>query len=112
MLYADAASSTEKICAILFKGGQRERAIEFVAKDRTPSFWIKAFDKTNLIYGLELLAPLDFITNNVKLFMNSTINLYLGNNNAIASLVRGDSSSCIIAKNGFPILVHRAKIQY
>ena len=98
VLYSDAASTRSQIAAILFKGGQSgPPKIELLTKGGTPKFWIRLFHRTNLIYGLELLALLGFIFANRHRLKGSSINAYLDNNNALCALIRGDSNTAVIA---------------
>ena len=87
-----------QIAAILFRGGQSGAPkIELLTKGKTPKYRIRLFHRTNLIYGLELLALLAFIFMNRNRLRNSSINAYLDNNNALCALIRGDSNTAIIA---------------
>ena len=98
VLYSDAASTHSRIAAILFKGGQSGAPlIELLNKGSTPKFWTRLFHRTNLIYGLELLALLGFVFANRRRLRNSSINAYLDNNNALCALIRGDSNTAVIA---------------
>ena len=45
---------------------------------------------------MEMLDPLDSIFTNQKKLANSTINIYIGNNDGLTSLVRGDSGADIL----------------
>lgn len=98
VIYSDAATSSNRIAALLFTGGQKGDPIVLLeACSGVPKAWNEAFHKTNLIYGLELLALLGFIYMNRALLANCTVNIYIDNNNALASVIRGDSNTTIIA---------------
>ena len=57
---------------------------------RSPA-WISRIHSRNKIYGSDLLAPLAFAWLHSGLLRDSSINLYMGSNNCIASLTRGDT---------------------
>ena len=98
VLYTDAASTMSRIAAILFMGGKSgPPKIELLIKGRTQKFRIRLLHRANLIYGLDLLALLAFIFMNRNWLRNSSINAYLGNNNALCALIRGDSNAAIVA---------------
>ena len=93
VVYTDAAARNLKLRSIILHGDQTDLTIQLLTTGSVPSYWREAIQRTNLIYGLEPLTPLVLLANNIHLFRNSTVNLYLDNNNAIARLVRGDSST-------------------
>ena len=97
VLYTDAATSTTRIDALLSQGNSLPPVALILAVSRAPTSWIRRFHHKNLIFGLELLAPLAFIWQHRKLLSGEAINLYIDNNNVLTSLVRGDSTNSFIA---------------
>ena len=98
VLYTDAASSTNRIAALLFQGPTKPPRILKLAVSHVPTFWLKRFNRKNVIFGLEMLAPLAFLWANRHKLAGSSINLYIdNNNNVLTSLARGDSGTDLIA---------------
>ena len=97
VLYTDAASSANRIEALLFKGSAKPPIVLELAVSYVPNFWRKRFNSKNVIFGLEMLAPLAFLWENRRQLAGSAINLYIDNDNVLTSLVRGDSGTDIIA---------------
>ena len=97
VIYTDAATSSGKIASLLFKGEQLPPKVLIQAASRAPRFWTRHFRPKNLIFGLEMLAPLAFVWMIREKLKGSTVNLYIDNNNVITSLIRGDSSCDIIS---------------
>ena len=64
---------------------------------RAPAIWSYFFRNTALIYGLELLALVLFFEDHAAFLKGPCCWVYLDNNNCLASLVRGDSNTGIIA---------------
>ena len=91
VIYSDAATTMSRIPAILFKGGQRgSPEIELLTKDRTP-FSDSAIPPRKPNICLEILAPMGFIcANRCGVGGNSSISAYLGSNNALCALTRGE----------------------
>ena len=64
---------------------------------RAPAIWSYFFRYAALIYGLELLDMVLFFDDRAAFLKGSCCWAYLDNNNCLASIVRGDSNTCIIA---------------
>ena len=97
VLYTDAATSANRIAALLFKGSTKPPLVITLAVSRVPNFRRKRFNSKDTIFGLEMLAPLAFLWMNRKQRAGSSINLYIDNNNVLTALVRGDSGTDLIA---------------
>ena len=94
----DTASTHVRIAAILLMGVSGAKPIiELLAKDHTPTYWVKMRHRANLIYGLEVLALMAFIFTHRKVLRNSAVNAYIDNNNGLRALIRGDSDTAVIA---------------
>ena len=78
-------------------GGSDPPLIELLTKETAPKFWDRLFHQKNIIYGIELLAVLAFIYMNREILQNSSVNIYICNNNALCALIRGDSNTAVIA---------------
>ena len=97
-IYSGAATTGNRISPLLFMGGKSGRPFALRAADSAASGnWTDAFHRTILIYGLELLALLAFIFMLRFYLKGFSINCYLGNNNALCALIKGDSNTAIIA---------------
>ena len=88
-LNTDAATGANRIDALLFQGPTHAPTAMRLAAFAVPNFWRKHFDAKNTIFGLEMLGPLASIFTNRTKMANSTVNLYIDNNNVLTSLVRG-----------------------
>ena len=71
--------------------------IGLLVVSQVPKYWATAFVRTNMIYGLEMLALLAFIFTMRHRLAGKSINIYIDNNNALCSLIRGDANTEIIA---------------
>ena len=96
-LYTDAATSTMRIAALLFRGLLLPPQVLILALSRAPAFRVRRFCAENPIFGLEMLAPLAFLWMHRHKLQGKSVNLYIDNNNVLTSLVRGDSSSELMA---------------
>ena len=97
VLYTDAASSTNRIAALLFKGNSSPPTVLELTMSIVPSFWLKQFNPKNVIFGLEMLAALAFIWQFRFKLKGKALNLYIDNNNVLTTLVRGDSGTNFLA---------------
>ena len=98
VICSDAATTGNRLADLLVKGGQSGHPFILRAEAASaPEFWADAFHRTNRIYGLDLLALLAFIYMIRFVLNGSSINCYLDNNNALASLIKGDIDTTIIA---------------
>ena len=97
VLYTDAATLSNRIAAVLFRGNSSDPVVSKLTHSKVPNFWLRKFNSKNTIFGLEMLAPLAFLWENRELLKGKAINLYIDNNNVLTSLVRGDSGTDIIA---------------
>ena len=98
VLFTDAATKTNLMAAILFRGGAcSSPRIQFSMVGSVPSAWLKRFHSRNKIYGSELLAVVAFVWAHAKLLAGKSVNLYIDSNNAIAALTRGDTPDDFLA---------------
>ena len=97
IIYTDAAATPPMLCALLFRGGRSSPVLHTACEARAPTIWSYFFRFAALIYGLELLALVLFFEDHAAFLKGSCCWVYMGNNNCLASLVRGDSNTGIIA---------------
>ena len=98
MLFTDAAAKTGIFAAILRNGGSRTAdSALYRTTDVVPHAWPSLFLCKNKIYETEILSPLAFVWFHASIIRNSSINLYMGSNNCIASLARGDTPGDFLA---------------
>ena len=95
--YADAATSSSAIFALLFDSSAAAPTIHQSWTARSHTTWGYLFRNTARIIGLELLATLAFIEEFAPRRPKSPLWLYVDNNNALAAIVRGDSPTDIVA---------------
>ena len=97
IVYTDAATTPPMLCALLFHGGRSTPVLHTACSARAPAIWPYFSRPTALIYGLEMLALVLFFEDYAAFLRDSCCWVYLGNNNCLAALVRGDSNAGIIA---------------
>ena len=82
----------------LWEERQAIAGIILSAKSPTPRFRIKMFLRGSRIYGVEILALLAFIITSRLRFRDKAINCYIGENNALRALMKGDINTAAIAE--------------
>ena len=97
VLYTDAAAVTNRIADIRFQGATPPPKVLQLVASSVPRFWGNLPNHRNIIFGLAMLGPLAFIFTNQKKLAPITIAIYIGNNNFLTSLARGDSGTDIIS---------------
>ena len=85
------------MCALLFHGGRSPPDFHTACAARAPTIWSYFCRFTALIYGLDFLALALFFEDRAAFLKGPCCWVYLGNNNCLASLVRGGSNTGIIA---------------
>ena len=90
VIYTDAALLSRRLAAIIISTGQSGIKADLLAVSQTPSSWFKLFHKRNPIIGMELMAPLAILWTAQSLLMGKRINLYIDNDTASNTLIRGD----------------------
>ena len=94
IFYTDAALVRNQIATALFEGQSGTRpVIKLLAVSSVPKYWAIEFIRTNMIYGVEMLALLAFIFTMRRRLAGKSINIYIDNNNVLCSLIRGDSDT-------------------
>ena len=71
--------------------------LSITLKEGPPSVWLHRFRRKSKISGAELLAALAFFRTHQTLLKNASVALCLDSNNAIESLLRGDSCDSFIS---------------
>ena len=89
MVYTDAATSTQAICALVIGVGdfKSPRAVNECITMTTGHRWKTAFNKTDYSYGLEMLALLALVIDPKADIDGKAIIFYLDNDNAVKALV-------------------------
>ena len=99
VLYTDTAAKDHRVAAILFRyQNPRVPIMAELWAGRRPNYRNRQFDRANLIYRLYLLEHVDFIRKSRRSFRNKRTDAYVDNDNAIPSLVGGDSNTEIISE--------------
>ena len=98
LIYTDAATSTQVICALVIKVDQfkTSHTISECATMTTGKRWKTLFNKTNYIYGLEMLALLALVIDPRADIDGKAIVFYLDNDNAVKALVKNKSDTRVI----------------
>ena len=90
VVYTDAALLSRRIAAIIVKNSSSGPTVPLLLVANTPSYWMNKFNKKNPIIGMEMLSPLAFLWNTPELCQDKRINLYIDNDTASNTLIRGD----------------------
>ena len=94
----DAATSTSIIAAVLVNRDEfvENETIRHVYATKTGDYWVRLFETTNLIYGLEMLALLATLHIIGTPLRNKNVTFHIDNKNAFDALVKNNSKSTII----------------
>ena len=98
LIYTDAATSTQIICALVISVDQfkTSHTISECATMTTGKRWKTLFNKTNYIYGLEMLALLALVIDPRADIDGKAIVFYLDNDNAVKAMVKNKSDTRVI----------------
>ena len=98
VVFTDAATSASIIAAVAINRDEfaNNERIRQVYATKTGEYWVRLFETTNLIYGLEMLALLAtlYIPNTPLRNQNATF--HIDNKNAFGAVVKNNSKSTII----------------
>ena len=89
-VYTAAALLSRKIAALVLSSHQSSIPAVLLAVATTPTAWIKRFHRKNPIIGIEMLAPLALLWSSPSFMRHVRANLYIDNDSASNSLIRGD----------------------
>ena len=91
-LYTDADTNPPRICALLFDPRKAETSLDaHLAAFVRP--WAQLFKQTCLIFGSELLGLAAFAEDRGPRLAGQSIWIYMGNNNCLSAMTRGDSNT-------------------
>ena len=97
VVYTDAATSSLRIAALAF---HRRGGAPYVFKlcvPTDPKAWRNHFHRKNMIMWLEMRAALSFLWPRPSIFKGQRVNLYIDNNTAANSIIRGDCAKPFVA---------------
>ena len=97
IVYNDASLLTRRIAALTVSTHNGEVTADLLIASATPSAWMSRFHRRNPIVGMEMLAPLAFLWMRRSFIRNKRINLYIDNDTASNTLVRGDCADPFLA---------------
>ena len=92
-----------RLCAVRLKGGVRKAHLVQQLSSSVPTVWPYLFRSTCLISGLEIMALVAFLEESDAALAVCCIWIYMGSNNSLSAMTRGDSNTAAIA-----VLVSRA----
>ena len=98
VIFTDAATSAEIIAAISFKRADfeiGESASEVISAVAGP-YWDHLFDKTNKIYGLEMLALLEKLYRPNWDIRNQNATFHIDNRNAFEAVIKNNATPTVI----------------
>ena len=98
IIYTDAATSTQIICALVIgvESCKSAPAVNECITMTTGQRWKTLFNKTNYIYGLEMLAILALVIDPMADIDGKAIVFYIDNDNSVKSLVKNQSDTRVI----------------
>ena len=97
VVYTDAALLTRRLAALVLSTRRHSVSADLLAVSSTPSAWFKLFHKRNPIIGMEMLAPLALLWTAQSLLKGRSLNLYIDNDTASNTLIRGDCADAFLA---------------
>ena len=97
VVYTDAATSPPRLCSLRFTGDTRETRLVQQLSSSAPTVWQYLFRKTCPIFGLELLALVEFFEESAARITGGSIWFYMDSNNSLSAITRGDSNTAVIA---------------
>ena len=103
IVYTDAATTPPRICALRFRGSESTPSLAPQLSSAVPTVWAYRFRSTCPIFGLGLLAMVAFLEDEASELAGCSLWIYMGNNNSLSAMTRGDSNTDAIA-----VLVARA----
>ena len=103
LVYTDAGASHLYLCALRFKGTADEPRLVSQLASAAPAVWAYHFRSTCLIFSLELLYLVAFLEDEAPGLAGCSIWFYMGRNNSLSAMTRGNSNTAVIA-----VLVARA----
>ena len=98
IIYTDAATETMIMAGLVFVRSSflTEGTILAIRTLVADHRWVDIFIKTNLIYGLELLAVVEIVADKSIPLGDKSITFYVDNNNALIALTKADSKREVI----------------
>ena len=98
IIYTDAATRTNTICAVLFDpiAFATNKSLIIIQSDTVPIEWHRAFGSTNLIEGLEMLALVSFVVEHGPQLAGRSVAAYVDNNCALTALIKGSAKSEVL----------------
>ena len=97
VVYTDAALLARRIAALVLSSRQPGVVADLLVVSSTPSARFKLFHKRNPIIGMEMLAPLALLWTAQSFLRHKRINLYIDNDTASNTLIRGDCADAFLA---------------
>ena len=99
IVFTDAATSTSIIAAVLIKRSDFiiNENIDLIYASLTGEYWVKLFELTNLIYGLEMLALLATLYIPNTPLKNQNVTFHIDNRNAFEAVVKNNSNVTVIS---------------
>ena len=98
VVYTDAAGRTRIIAAVIIDPNTflESKTINKVCATRTGRRWIKTFEDTSYIYGLEMLAILATLMAEGDDLRGKTVTFYIDNDNALVALIKNSATPTAI----------------
>ena len=99
ILYTDAETLANTISAVLFEPSTflRRRRVLIAHASTLPEEWHKARGPTSLIEGMGMLSDVSFIIQHGARLAGKSVAVYVDNNYALSSLIRGSAKSEALA---------------
>ena len=95
--YAGAALLSRTIASLAISHMECRNVAELLAEASTPHAWFRRFHRTNPIIGMEMLEPLAFLWTAQNSIRHKRINLYIDNDAASKTLIRGGCADPFLA---------------
>lgn len=96
-IYTDAALLSRKIAALVQSSHQSSISGDLLEVATAPKAWVRRSHRRNPIIGMEMIAPLALLWSAPSFLRHERLNLYVENDSASNSLIRGDCADPFLA---------------
>ena len=97
VVYKDADLLARRIATMAISSRNRHVLDDLLVVSSTPSAWFRLFHRRNPIIGMEMIAPPAFLWTAQSFLRNKRVNLYIDNDTASNTLIRGDCADAFLS---------------
>ena len=97
VVHKDAALPNNRIASVITTRSTHGPVINLLCEAPVPKLWKNKAPARNSIIGMEMMAHLALLYTAASRFLNKRVNLYIDNDTAPNTLIRGDSRDPVLA---------------